>query len=60
MTYFIDSLETSFKYLAGCHQTTLGKSYASAEILMPKVIDKNVILSSLLDTVFIVDVRHAL
>lgn len=45
MTYFTDSLETSFKYLAGCHQTTIGKSYDLARLF-------------LLDTVFIVDVGH--
>lgn len=46
MTYFTDSLETSFKYLAGCHQTTIGKSYDLARLFLR-------------DTVFIVDVGHA-
>ena len=40
MTYFIDSLETSFKYLAGFQQKTLGKLYPRTRLYMPKVVKK--------------------
>ena len=40
MTYFIDSLETSFKYLAGFQQKTLGKLYPRTWLYMPKVLKK--------------------
>ena len=40
MTYFIDCLETSFKYLSGCQQNILGKLYTFTRVNMPKILNK--------------------
>ena len=44
-TYFVDCLETSFKYLydrmTGCQEKTLGKLYTFTRVNMLKIVKKN-------------------